>query len=262
MTSRPSEELDPQLLLGRRFVLDLEELGALWGRCFGTAPRDWAWMQRKFHREFFRDDLSTFLLDADGHLAGFFAVGDASAPVVHGIGLGVDPKWRGRGLGRELIRASLDAIRALGSFEALECEVMPGPSGVYEGAGLERLSSHAHLAFEGRATTSAQLEPTDAPPGARFLWRQRIWERTPLPERRVFSGTHGRFGLSREASAWLVHWFEGSDLPAALESLLAKIASEQRVLLYGLTTEGPDYPRLIAQGGHPAQRFSLYRCAL
>lgn len=262
MTNRPRTELDPQLLLGHEFVLDLEDLGAVWGHCFGTAPRSWAWVNRKFHREFFRPDFSTFARDRSGRVVGFFALGEASAPVIHALGLGVAPTWRGRELGRRLIESSVDTLRARRAGQRLECEVMPGPAPLYERAGLVPGEARAHLRIQGTGAPSSSHHAGERPANASSFWHERAWVRTPSPDRQVHTVPAGRFGLTREASAWLIHWFAGDDLATALEQLRERFSPQSTLVVYGLLEARPLFGRLLDAGWRAAQRFSIYRLEL
>ena len=94
------------------FVAVVEE-----GRWLGTqAPVDRDTQYERFLHDATSDDAVSLVAVVDSEIVGHARI-DLAPYKVAGLGMMVDARWRGRGVGGALVRAALDAARDLGAHK-------------------------------------------------------------------------------------------------------------------------------------------------
>jgi RimJ/RimL family protein N-acetyltransferase len=105
-------------------ALDLMEAVAREERWIATeAPIDREERAARWREGFDRDDVASFVADADGRIVGSAGISGGGAVPPY-LGMFVDEEWRGRGIGGALLEACIEWARSSGAHK-VQLEVWP-----------------------------------------------------------------------------------------------------------------------------------------
>lgn len=250
------EEHDLQLYFPRG-DFDWFELEAAWAQAYGSKPRDPGWLQAKMEREGCSQSENAFLRAEEGTLVAFFLTGNTDDATRHGLGLGVLPEWRGKGLGRALVKEVAEQMSKAPAFRELVCEIESERYNFYQELGFTPQSQNVHLRHVGCGSQGPALV-LDIPASAHISWKRCAWERTPAAFRRVVVYADARIGLTREGGAWLAHWWSPARLAQLARPLRDATTSGEPIFLYGLDVNDPAMTYLKSAGWVVAQSFERW----
>ncbi len=224
---------------------------------FGAGDRRPDWLARKLERECVDAELSRVAVEGDvddpSAWRGYVLVGTPPSrrPAARTAGTGVVASARGRGIGRALVLAALDAVADAGLYEDLEILAEDGREPFYERLGFTRERAFATLLAFGRGADRPLPAPLPWDPGPKsreihgFL--AEAWAHTPSLERGtdVISTPHGTaiLHVCRENRALAVHRTLVVDRPgveaqataiAAWDAWLDRIREGTPALLVGV----------------------------
>ncbi len=252
---------------------DLAALEPVAEAVFGPGDRRPGWFARKLIREGVDPRLSSLVVDASadavgpGEVLGYALLGRAPslADVARGAGVGVLAPLRRRGLGRRLIEGVSARAHAAGC-EAVEFLAEPDRLAWYLDQGFAIVEEQLTLLAAGTGEPNAALPeqtPREPDPTAIPLWSwiPEFWSRTPAVDRTFVELDAGRFWLTREGRAWLVHRCElapGAHV-SGLEALRRKLPRNTPLLLYPCPATSAWVGTMCEAGFAPAQRSFVVR---
>ena len=216
---------------------------------FGDGQRPDGWFARKLWRECVVPDRSLVASrsvdpeETDAWLGyGLLGRPPSLGTTARTAGIGLRADWRGRGVGRDLVRGLLAQARLDGA-DSMLIPASDEARGFYQRCGLEPGAvTHTLLAF-GRGTAAAHVDESwDAPsPGPRRSgWFREAWERTlPRTTTRVRDG-RDRFDVSFEGTAHVaMRWTSADGMPEGPGAWLHTVPTGAPALLHEVPADAP-----------------------
>ncbi len=240
----------------------LAGLEPLFERTHGGGARNPGWLPIKLKRECVDLNASCVVRapsagDRDPTWLGFALVGTppSLAPCARMSGMGVVPRYRGRGLARRMLAHIQGALPS--THDKLRCLSEPRNRSMYAHLGFQESHHIATLLHFGAGSNTALADPLDARPGRGEIiaqWLDETWVHSPVESKRLWETEDGRAYLTREGCSLLVHRFELADTSEIergaliLDQLRASVERDTPVLVYGWPDD-PDALRSVERRG-------------
>lgn len=246
----------------------LAGLEPLFEQTHGSAPRNSGWLPIKLKRECVDLNASCVVRTvATSERAptwlGFALVGTppSLAPCARMSGMGVVPRYRGRGLARRMLAHIQRTLPA--THYRLRCLSEPHNRSMYTHLGFQASHHIATLLHFGAGDDTSLTPPQEvrhAHGEVISQWLDETWAHSPVESRRVWETEEGRAYLTHEGCSLLVHRFELADSSELergaliLDQLRANVRRNTPVLVYGWPDD-PDALRAVdRRGWQVAQR--------